>query len=84
MFKMLGAFCQKLLDIISSLLGWVVNLLPDSPFSIIQASGFGSLLSDINYFIPIYEFLAIGQAWLICVGVYYLYSVIARWVKAIE
>lgn len=84
MFKMLGSFCQKILDIIAAVLSWVIDLLPDSPFSIIQATGVGSLLSDINYFIPIYEFLAIGQAWLICVGVYYLYSVVARWVKAIE
>lgn len=84
MFKILGLFFQKIINIVSAALGALVGLLPNSPFTFVANSQFADLVAKINFFIPIYEFMAILQAWLVAVGVYYLYSIFARWVKAIQ
>ncbi|MDY3618090.1 hypothetical protein [Agathobaculum sp.] len=84
MFKGLASFCQFLLDAIAAVLAVICNLFPPSPFKIISNAGFSDLLAQINYFLPVYEFLTIAEAWLICIIVYYAISVVARWLKAIE
>ncbi len=83
-FEALSKFLQFLIDAIGGLLSLLVGLLPSSPFNFVVNSQFGELISQINYFIPIYEFVTILQAWLIAVGLYYLHSIWARWVKAID
>lgn len=86
MFKILSAFIQNLINITGDILKVIIQILPDSPFVYITSpdSSFSELLSKINYFIPVYEFVAIIQAWLVAVAIYYLYSVIARWSKLIQ
>lgn len=84
MFGILSGFLQALINVIGGVLGTLIGLLPKSPFTYLSASGFGSLIAQINYFIPIYEFVTILETWLIAVGLYYIYSIWARWVKAIE
>lgn len=83
-FAALSKFLQFLLDAIATVLGFLVSLLPKSPFKWIAGSEFADLLSKVNYFIPISDFVAILELWLVSVGMYYLYSVWARWIKAIE
>lgn len=74
-----------IIDKLTMFLDWVINLLPTSPFT-----RFINLLEDLpfldylNWFIPIGTFIAIGQAWLVSIGLFYAYSIILRWVKAIE
>lgn len=75
---------QGLIDIIALALSSLVSLLPASPFESLASSPAGDLLSKINFFIPFYDFVAILQAWVLAVGIYYLYSVFARWLKAIQ
>ena len=75
---------NKLLEIIGALAGILYGLLPNSPFTIIENSEFGSLIAKINYFLPIYEFVAIMETWLIAISVFYLYSLFARWIKAVQ
>ena len=84
MFRLLGLFVQKIIDIVGAALGLLVSLFPRSPFQAISGSDFGDLISKINFFIPVYEFLSIAQLWLIAIAVYYLYSTFARWLKAID
>lgn len=84
MFAGLAKFVQFLLDAIVVVLNAVCALFPPSPFTIIEHTGFGDLIAKINYFLPIYEFVTILEAWLISVTAWYAISVIARWVKAIE
>ena len=84
MFKILGAFLQKLIELVGAALTFLAALFPDSPFQVISNSDFSALISQINFFLPVYEFIAIGQAWLIAVGIYYLYATFARWMKSIE
>lgn len=72
-------------EILSKFLNVLCTLLPLSPFSpIIAELGELPFLGYLNWFLPIDTFCAIGGTWLVSVGVYYLYSVVARWVKLIE
>lgn len=84
MFKGLAAFVQALLDAIVVVLNFVAGIFPNSPFTIIEHSVFGDLLSQINFFVPVYEFISLMEAWLVAVALYYAVSTLARWVKTIE
>ena len=84
MFKGLAAFCQLLIDALAVVATAICKLFPASPFTMLEHTGFGDLVAQINFFLPVYEFLSIAEAWLIAVGLYYLIALIARWVKAIE
>lgn len=84
MFKGLAAFVQALLDAIVVVLNFVAGIFPNSPFTIIKHSGFGDLLSQINFFVPVYEFISLMEAWLVAIALYYAVSTLARWVKTIE
>lgn len=84
MFKILGGFLQRIIDIAGDALNLLLALFPPSPFDIVQDSQFNDLVEKINYFIPVYEFVSIMESWLIAIAIYYLYSIYARWVKAIQ
>lgn len=62
----------------------IFGLLPPSPFKILNNSPIAEYLPTINYFIPVSEIIAIGQSWLLCIGVYYIYQIALRWIKAIQ
>lgn len=67
------AFSEKLLD-----------LLPLSPFQEF-ISRFSSLpyLGWLNWFFPVGDCLVVILAWLGAVGLFYLYSILMRWLKMI-
>lgn len=72
-------------EILDRFLSGLLSVLPLSPFTeIISSLGSMPFLGYLNWFIPIGTFLKIGSAWLAAIGLYYLYSVIARWVKLIS
>lgn len=75
-------------ELISGGLMAILSLLPDSPFKILDeltpASKLLEILGYVNWFIPIYTFVGIVEGWLVCVGVYYVYQIILRWLNAIE
>lgn len=72
-------------SIIEKFLDWVLKLLPTSPFtSFIEACGNLPYLGWLNWFIPVGQMIAIGEAWLIAIGLFYLYSIVLRWIRAIE
>lgn len=83
-FAGLAKFLQFLINALGAVLSAIVGLLPKSPFQFVANSQFSDLLAKINYFIPIYEFISILELWVVAVGVYYLYSVVARWLKMID
>ena len=66
-------FAQKLLD-----------LLPLSPFQEF-ISDFASLpyLGWLNWFFPVGDCLVVMGVWLGAVGLFYLYSILMRWLKMI-
>lgn len=68
-----GGFIQKL-----------ITLLPLSPFrSFLDRLDVSGYLGLLNYFIPVAEIIAVLQAWVTAITLYYVYSVIARWVRLI-
>lgn len=77
-----------MIDWISGLLdkfgGWLLNVLPRSPFQgfISNFHGrFDSGLGILNWFISFRDIKVIFLAWLSVVALFYLYSIIMRWVK---
>lgn len=71
-------------SLLDKLLDAVLSVLPLSPFSAAIASlGEVPYLGYINYFVPVGTILKIGAAWLGAITLFYLYSVLARWVKLI-
>lgn len=84
MLKILFSFVQKMLDAIVVVLNLLFSWLPNSPFTGLVNSQFGDLLGKINYFIPVYDFIVITESWLVAVSLFYAYSIIARWLKAIQ
>ena len=41
-------------------------------------------LGYINYFIPLNEFAAMLAAWMVAIGLYYLVSIVLRWMRAVS
>lgn len=73
------------MEIITKFLNWVLSVLPSSPFAkILDALEAVPFLGYLNYFVPVATFVAIGELWLTAVGLFYLYSIILRWIRAIE
>lgn len=76
---------MKLLNGLRAVLITVLELLPDSPFR-----GFIDNIAEIpyigylNYFVPVSDFLALLTVWGAAVGLFYVSSVILRFVKAID
>ncbi len=70
---------------------WLINmvnvflaLLPDCPFEkYISEIGNNETLQYVNWFIPVGDFVSISVAWLVAIGVFYLYQVILRWLKVV-
>lgn len=63
----------------------VLEFLPDSPFTRYIAF-FEDMpyLGHLNYFIPVAEMIAIGQAWLVCIAIFYSYQMIMRLINLID
>ena len=62
----------------------IVRVLPHSPFAdMIQQFSEIPFLGYLNWFIPVRAMLTVMLIWLTAVAAFYLYSVIARWVKLI-
>lgn len=78
------------MDIINNLgstlqqaLRWVVSLLPDSPFKILDSSPIQPYLAFMNWLLPFNFVVTTLETWLVAVAAYYCWSVLLRWVKAI-
>lgn len=79
-------FIQGLIDFFVTTINAIFSIFPNSPFDFITSglSGYADYIAQINYFLPIYEMIAIGQAWLLCVVIWYGYVIVLRWIKAVE
>ena len=72
-------------ELVNTFLNGLLLLFPRSPFrSFIVSLEQLPFLGYLNWFVPVGKMVEIGTAWLVAIGMYYLYSVIARWVKLIE
>lgn len=76
---------NMLIVAIGTMINAVINLLPDSPFLSLELESIDSgLIKALNWIIPVNTIITIFGASLLAVGVYYVYQIILRWVKAIE
>lgn len=72
-------------SILDLFLNMLLSVLPKSPFAdAISALEQLPYLGYLNWFIPVGQMLAVGVLWLAAIALYYVYSVIARWVKLIS
>lgn len=83
----MGNFIIDILNWIISLLGLVLNgilnVLPNSPFTAISNSSVSEYLPGLAWIIPFSQIIAVSEAWLSAILVYYTYSIIMRWIKII-
>lgn len=76
---------EYIVNFLNEFLEVVLKILPTSPFqSYLKTASNIPYLSWLNWFLPVDKIIAIGQAWLMAVGTFYLYSIILRWIRAIE
>ena len=74
-------YMKELLD---KFLSAIIKVFPVSPFKgVINSLSGLPVLGYINYFIPVGTCLKIAAAWLAAITLFYLYSVIARWLRLI-
>lgn len=74
-----------LMDVTNDILNTILFMLPSSPFANVEIpQEVYKILGYVNYFIPIRAMLAIGASWLAAIGIYYIYQVVLRYVKAIR
>lgn len=72
-------------ELVNKFLTFLMKVLPLSPFAdFIATLTELPYLGYINFFVPIGTFLKIGTAWVGAIALFYLYSIIMRWVKMIE
>lgn len=66
-------------------LNTILFLLPNDPLmSYLDVVEDIKFLKYLNWFIPINDFIAIGEAWLAAIVIFYCYSAILRFVNAID
>lgn len=75
---------QWFLDLIQKFGHIILSVLPTSPFEkYINQLNDLDYLGYLNWFIPIGDFIKILMTWTAAIGVFYIYSIIMRWVKMI-
>lgn len=73
------------MDLFNKFWDMISNFLPLSPFTkfldqFAELPGLGYL----NWFFPVKECITVMEAYLLAVAAYYAYSIIMRWIGAIE
>lgn len=68
----------------NALIQLIDTLLPPSPFHAISNSSVAPYLAGVNWIFPVSEMIAILQAWVVAVLVWYLASAALRWAQAIQ
>lgn len=72
-------------NFVEEFLAVVQRVLPTSPFQpYISELEELPYLNYLNWFIPVGTILNICAAWLVSVGLFYMYSIILRWIRAID
>ena len=75
-------------DAVLNLAIFLVELLPQSPFLAIQDIQLDAktteILSYVNYFVPVTSWVAVLQAWLFAIALYYVYSIVLRYINMIS
>ena len=75
---------SKINAFLNAIASAILSILPNSPLRpYIDALGSVEWLPMLNWFVPIGNFITIGTAWLVAIGVFYIYQMILRWAKVV-
>lgn len=81
----IGNIGNSILSFVQEKASFLVTFLPRSPFrTIIDHIGQIPYIEYINWFLPIEECVLLLLYWGTAIGLYYAYSIILRWIKAID
>lgn len=86
-FNCLVFVINTVIWLFAKVLSLIFGLLPNSPFINISRSfdvSIGKYMGYLSWLIPIKSILSILALWLGCMLVYYVYSVVMRWIKLID
>lgn len=73
-----------MMELINKFAGWLCDILPTSPFrQYIDSFSNLPFLGYLNWFIPVRSILTVLAAWLGSIALFYMYSIVMRWVKMI-
>lgn len=78
-------FLTWLSDKFKTIADSIIGILPRSPFVYLTANDeIKTILSYINWFVPIYLWISILETWLTCIFIWYAVQIVLRWIKMIE
>lgn len=88
-FNLLIYIINTIIVLFSKVLSLIFSVLPNSPFTGLTAfvsrnSTITYYLSYLSWLVPIKEIIAILVVWLNAMMIYYVYSVVMRWIKLID
>lgn len=86
-FNILVFIINTVIWLFGKVLNIIFGFLPNSPFIAISRSmefSIGKYMGYLSWLIPIKSILSVLVAWLGCMLLYYLYSVVMRWIKLID
>lgn len=77
---------NQLINVLMKLVTQLVNILPLSPFQpfIKQFKCNIPFVGYLNWLLPVKSMMVIAGTWLTAIALFYIYSAILRWVKAID
>lgn len=80
-----SSFFSQLGDLFNDLFEKIFSVFPDSPFQrLAVTTEIYKYLRYLNWVLPVSYMLSTMALWLSAVAVYYLWSLLLRWVKAID
>lgn len=75
-------------NLFKSIMDVIISLLPTSPFKGVikgmESEEVQQVLSYLNWFVPIKDIVVVLTGWLTAIGLYYIYVIVLRWIKAIK
>lgn len=75
---------SDLSSVFDGLIQRVLQVLPTSPLrEFIDGMGDIPYLSYLNWFFPVSEVISILSLWVTAIGLFYLWSVVLRWLRVI-
>lgn len=85
-FNLLVFILNTIIWLFAAVLNIVFSLLPDSPFLNIStySLSINKYLPNLSWLLPIKQIIGILVIWLGCMLIYYVYSVVMRWIKLID
>ena len=82
--EVFGEIWNWICDTLYELLKSIIDLLPDSPFQMLDNSPISKYLVYINYFVDFAFIIDTLSLWLVAVAGYYTYSAILRMLNTID